>query len=88
MQDKAEAGAATLGGDFRTGAGLAAAGALLLASTLTELWSGSAVIPGALAVSLLVFGGYLLSLRAGLLARWRAMARERSAASTAMASRS
>ena len=66
VQDKAEAAAATLGGDFRTGAGLAAAGVLLLASTLTALWPGAAVVPGALAVSLLVFGGYLLSLRAGL----------------------
>ncbi|HRO11971.1 MAG TPA: ATP-binding protein [Amaricoccus sp.] len=53
---------------MRTGAGLAAAGALLLASTATELWSGSAIIPAALAASLLVCGGYLLSLRAGLLA--------------------
>ena len=68
MQDKAEAQAAIAGGDFRTGAGIAAAGALLLASTLTELWTGPAVIPGALAVSLLVFGGYLLSLQAGLFA--------------------
>jgi two-component system cell cycle sensor histidine kinase/response regulator CckA len=68
VQDKAEAGAASLGGDFRTGAGLAAAGGLLLASTVTELWSGPAVVPGALAISLIVFGGYLVSLRAGLLA--------------------
>ena len=66
VQDKAEAAAATLGGDFRTGAGLAAGGMLLLASTLTEIWPGAAVVPGALAVSLLVSGGYLLSLRAGL----------------------
>ncbi|HYH45595.1 MAG TPA: ATP-binding protein [Thermoanaerobaculia bacterium] len=66
MQEKSEAAAATPGGDVRTGAGLAGAGALLLGSTLTGLWPGSTVVPGALAVSLLVFGGYLLSLGAGL----------------------
>ncbi len=66
MQEKAEAGAALAGGDFRTGAGLAVAGAVLLATTLANLWAAPAFIPGALSAALLVFGGYLLSLRAGL----------------------
>ena len=68
MQDKGEARAAVQGGDIRTGALLAAAGALLLASTLTRLWAAPPVVPGALAIALLVFGAYLLSIRAGLFA--------------------
>ncbi len=68
MQDKGEAQAAVQGGDIRTGALLAAAGALLLASTLTRLWAAPPVVPGALAIALLVFGAYLLSIRAGLFA--------------------
>ena len=30
------------------------------------MWAGPAFVPGAIAAALLVFGGYLLSLRAGL----------------------
>ena len=67
MQDKGQAQAAIASGDFRTGAGLALAGAGLLASTATPLWTGPAVVPGALAVALMVFGAYLASLRAGWL---------------------
>jgi two-component system cell cycle sensor histidine kinase/response regulator CckA len=63
MRDDAEPGNGTLRGDARTGAGIAAGGALLLVSTLSGLWSTPLVVPGALAIALLVFGGYLLSLR-------------------------
>ncbi len=53
-------------GDYRAGATLAGTGALLLGSTLTGLWTGSVAVPAALAVALLVFGGYLVTLRAGI----------------------
>jgi two-component system cell cycle sensor histidine kinase/response regulator CckA len=67
VQEKRQAQAQTLG-DLRAGAALALAGALLLASTLASLWSGAAVVPAALAVALLVFGGFLMLLRTGLFA--------------------
>ncbi len=69
MREDAEADGAILRGDLRAGAGIAAGGTLLLASVLADLWSAPAVVPGALAVSLLVFGSYLVSLRSGLFAR-------------------
>ncbi len=73
MQHRRETHAAPAGSDMRTGAALAAAGAALLATTLTERWSlpaiVPAVLPAAVAVALIVFGSYLLSLRAGLVAR-------------------
>ncbi len=53
----------TANGDIRAGAALAGAGAVLLALTLTRLWTGPAVIPAALAVALIVVGAYLLALR-------------------------
>ena len=68
MQEKGELRAAPARGDFRTGAGLAAAGILLLAATQTPIWADTPIVPGALATALMVFGGYLLSIRAGLLA--------------------
>ena len=71
MRDERELEAPASVGELRTGALLAAAGALLLASTLTQLWTGPTVVAGALAVALLVVGGYLLVLRsrAGALER-------------------
>ena len=50
-------------GDARSGALLLLAGAGLLTSTLTGIWSGSVAVPTALAVALLVFGLYLAGLR-------------------------
>jgi two-component system cell cycle sensor histidine kinase/response regulator CckA len=67
VQDKTEAQGAIASGDIRTGAGLAVLGALLLGSTATPLWAGPVVVPGAIAVALMVFGSYRLSLRAGWL---------------------
>ena len=49
-------------GDLRTGAVIAAAGALLLAATLTRAWPAPATIPTAIAVALIVFGAFLLAL--------------------------
>ena len=46
-------------GDVRAGGWLAGLGGLLLASTLTKAWGGSSSVPTALAVALLVFGGFL-----------------------------
>jgi two-component system cell cycle sensor histidine kinase/response regulator CckA len=65
VQDKLRQAQSPLG-DLRAGAALAVAGALLLASTLASLWSGAAVVPAALAVALLLFGSFLMLLRAGL----------------------
>ncbi len=67
MQEKGETQSIAASGDVRAGTSLAIAGIVLLASTQTPLWSGPAIIPGALAIALLVFGAYLLSL-SGLLA--------------------
>ena len=72
MRNRSEAQAAPSGNDILAGAGLATVGAALLASTLTRLWTAPAIVPAALAVALIVFGSYLLSLRAGLGARSRA----------------
>ena len=44
---------------------LGLSGAVLLGSTLTSFWTGSVVAPTALAVALLVFGGFLLTVRIG-----------------------
>ena len=63
MHEKVEAQAGPASGDLRAGAGLATAGALLLGAILTRLWGGPAVVPGALAIALLVFGAYLFALR-------------------------
>ena len=43
-----------------------AVGLLILGSLLTDFWTGSVAVPAALAIALLVFGGYLVTLRAGL----------------------
>ncbi len=58
--------------DSETGQGLARgatllglSGAILLGSTLTSVWTGSVVVPTALAVALLVFGGFLVTVRIG-----------------------
>ncbi len=50
-------------GDARSGALLLLAGAALLGSTLTGVWSGPVVVPTALAIALLVFGLWLAGLR-------------------------
>jgi two-component system cell cycle sensor histidine kinase/response regulator CckA len=71
VRDEREFEAAVSGGELRTGALLAAAGALVLASILGQLWTGPTVVAGALAVALLVVGGYLLVLRSGAGARER-----------------
>ncbi|MEM8570665.1 MAG: ATP-binding protein [Pseudomonadota bacterium] len=53
------------GSEYRSGIFVALAGVLLLTSTLTTLWSGSVVVPTAIAVALLVFGSYLVVVRFG-----------------------
>jgi two-component system cell cycle sensor histidine kinase/response regulator CckA len=73
LQERGQVQAIAIG-DFRAGAGLAAAGGVLLGATLSPLWPGSVAVPAALAVALLVVGGYLFSLRAGVL---RAIRRRR-----------
>ena len=65
MQDRSD-GRALTAGDYRTGATLAGAGVVLLGLTLTGVWTGPVAVPAALAVALLVFGGYLVTLRAGV----------------------
>ncbi len=49
----------------RGAAVLGLSGALLLGSTVTSFWTGSVVAPTALAVALLVFGGFLVTVRIG-----------------------
>jgi hypothetical protein len=69
VQDRRQAAAqAATAGDVRAGTTLALAGGLLLASAVAGLWTGSLVVPTALAVALLVVGGFLLLLRAGFFA--------------------
>jgi hypothetical protein len=65
LRDSGSARALALG-DYRAGIGLAGAGTLLLVSIFAGVWSGSVAVPAALAVALLVFGGYLVTLRASV----------------------
>ena len=65
MHDSGEARVLAVG-DYRAGVTLAAAGALLLGTITTGVWTGWAAVPAALAVALLVFGSYLVTLRAGV----------------------
>ena len=55
----------------RVAAAVGLAGAALFASTLTDLWGGPAVAPTAVAVAMLVFGGFLALAGSGLPARLR-----------------
>jgi two-component system, cell cycle sensor histidine kinase and response regulator CckA len=71
VQDNREAGAAPFPGAARWGAGLALTGAALLVVTRMQIWRGPAVVPAAVAMAFLVFGGYLLALRARDAIRWR-----------------
>ena len=66
LQDKAqiEPDSATTG--VRTAAAVTALGALLLATSATDLWIGSGVVATSLAAAMLVFGGYHLVLRGPL----------------------
>ncbi|WP_424933229.1 ATP-binding protein [Amaricoccus macauensis] len=52
--------------ESRSGVFVALSGILLLVATLTTLWSGTIVVPAAIAVALVVFGTYMLCLRLGL----------------------
>lgn len=73
MQNSDESGTRHISGPARTAvqgsargaALLSLTGALLLGVTLSGIWTGSPVVPTALAVALLVFGGFLLILRLG-----------------------
>jgi two-component system cell cycle sensor histidine kinase/response regulator CckA len=67
VQDKGQAQAEAVG-DYRIAATLALGGAALFGSTLAGLWTGSAAVPTAFAVALMVFGGFLLAARSGLVA--------------------
>lgn len=69
MQDNQEAGPAPVSGDGRMGAGLALVGAALFVMTDLEAWGTRTVVPMAVAVALLVVGGYLLALQVGRLSR-------------------
>jgi len=62
LQDDHHTEAIPTTGAGRAGAGLALAGLALLAATEAEIVRGQAAVPAALAVALLVFGGYLLAL--------------------------
>ena len=66
LQDSGQSRGAAAPTEGRSGLILMLAGLCLFASTLTTLWSGSIVVPIAIAVALVVFGTYLLTLRAGL----------------------
>ena len=62
MPDDHHSGAIPATGSGRAGAGLALAGLALLAATRAQILRGPTAVPAALAVALLVFGGYLLAL--------------------------
>jgi two-component system, cell cycle sensor histidine kinase and response regulator CckA len=68
VQDTGQSHNATAAMDHRSGVFVTLAATLLFASTLTALWSGSTVVPSAIAVALVVFGTYLLSIQMGFFA--------------------
>jgi len=61
--------AAEASADLRSGLGLTLGGAALLAAAWSGLWGDPGVAPTALAVTLIVFGGFLLTVRSGVPAR-------------------